>query len=310
MVADFNGDAKPDVATTSALLLGDGAGGFSLGDPPPVGAEPRGLATADFNGDGKADLVVANDEWCGDQDTRILLCDGAGHFTDAGAYPSFLEPGAVMAGDLNGDGKQDVVTAESLEGDQVLEVLLGDGLGGFTEGRGARLGCNDVYVSVLGDFDGDGRLDAAGTGGRAVVVLLGDGRGGFLKQERFPARRYPTRPVAADFNRDGLLDVAALDYLHDALDVLLSGPRVAPVLESLSPRRGHAGAVVTLVGAHFGTRRGAGVVKFGAAIATEYVSWSGAKIRVRVPDGTLSGWVRVRVQTVAGRSVAEMFLRS
>ena len=127
MVGDFNGDARQDVVTTRALLLGDGAGGFSLGDPAPVGPEPRGLATADFNSDGSVDLVVANNEWDGAQDTRVLLGDGAGHFTDAGAYPSYLEPGAVAVGDLNGDGRQDVVTAESLEGDSALGVLLGTG---------------------------------------------------------------------------------------------------------------------------------------------------------------------------------------
>jgi IPT/TIG domain len=93
------------------------------------------------------------------------------------------------------------------------------------------------------------------------------------------------------------------------VSVLLNGPRAAPVLTSLSPLRGRIGTIVTLVGAHFGARRVASVVKFVAATATSYVSWSATKIRVRVPAGTLAGWVKVRVQTVAGRSTAQSFRR-
>jgi FG-GAP-like repeat/IPT/TIG domain len=308
VVGDFNGDARLDVVTTSALLLGDGAGGFSRGDPAPVGPEPGGLATADFNADGRVDLVATNNEMDGAQCTRILLGDGTGHFADAGAYRSYLEPYAVAVGDLNGDGRQDVVTAESLEG-SALGALLGNGSGGFTAGPGVGLGDREVIGVTLGDFDGDGRLDTAGAGERAIVVLRGDGRGGFSRGANFPVRRYPRGVAAADLNRDGMLDLVAIDYAHDAVCVLLNGPRVAPVLKGLSPVRGRAGAVVTLVGAHFGARRGAGVVKFGAVTATEYVSWRGTKIKVRVPEATPKGRVKVRVQTVAGRCTPKTFLR-
>ena len=146
-------------------------------------------------------------------------------------------------------------------------------------------------------------------GERAIVVVRGDGRGGFSKGGSFPVRRYPSSLAAADLNRDGMFDVVATDYAHDAVSVLLNGPGVAPVLQRLSPTCGRIGAIVTLVGAHFGTRRGAGVVTFGAVPATEYVSWSGTKIKVRVPEATSKGRVQVRVRTVAGRCVARTFLR-
>jgi hypothetical protein len=309
VVGDFNSDAKPDVVTTSALLLGDGAGGFSPGDPAPVGPEPSGLATADFNGDGRTDLVVANDEWDGARDARILLGDGTGHFADAGAYPTYLEPYGVAVGDVNGDGRQDVVTAESLDGVDAWGVLLGDGAGGFAPRRTTVLPDRDITGVVLGDYDGDGRLDIAGASVRAIVMLRGNGRGGFSLGESFPVRKYPRGVAAADVNRDGMLDVVAIDYVHDAVSVLLNGPRVAPLLTRLSPVRARSGAVVTLAGAHFGARRGAGVVTFGAVTATEYVSWSATKIKVRVPAATPKGWAKVRVQSVAGRSAARTFLR-
>ncbi len=310
VVADFNGDARPDVVTTSALLLGDGVGGFSLGDPVPLGPEPEGLGTADFNNDGKADLATVNFVWDEVEDARILLGDGAGHFTVAGTYPPYyVEPHGVLVGDLNGDGRQDVVTTESLEGTFALGVLLGDGSGGFTRGPGLILPDRELFGLCLGEFDGDGRLDVAGVSERAIVVLRGDGHGGFLKGQSFPVRRYLRAVTAADINGDSLLDLVADDYVHDAVAVLLNGPRVAPLLTSLSPAKGRVGATITVTGAHFGARRGAGVVTFGGTAVTSYVTWSGAKVKVRVPAGTPKGPVKVRVRTVAGSSAARSFVR-
>ena len=131
-VADFNGDGKLDLAVPNcglgcggsggavSILLGDGAGNFTLASSPATGWDPMSVAVGDFNGDGKLDLAVAN-QWS--DSVSILLGDGTGNFALAsspgtGAYPWF-----VAVGDFNGDGKLDLAAANYF-GDTV-SILLG-----------------------------------------------------------------------------------------------------------------------------------------------------------------------------------------
>src|SRR5262249_44869886 len=68
VIADFNGDGKPDMATANSnlssvtVILGDGIGGYiSIGDfKVDVGGVPNSIVTSDFNKDGKLDLATAN----------------------------------------------------------------------------------------------------------------------------------------------------------------------------------------------------------------------------------------------------------
>jgi hypothetical protein len=66
LVADFNGDGKPDLLTSNAggntvsLLLGLGHGTFATARSFAVGIDPLGAALGDFNGDGLPDVAVAN----------------------------------------------------------------------------------------------------------------------------------------------------------------------------------------------------------------------------------------------------------
>ena len=135
-VGDFNGDGKLDLAvanwgyfsaSTVDILLGDGAGKFTLASSTLTGSDSDAVAVGDFNGDGKLDLAVANRSG---NNVSILLGDGAGNFTLTSSPATGSEPYSVAVGDFNGDGKLDLAVANS--GSNTVSILLGDGTGNFT----------------------------------------------------------------------------------------------------------------------------------------------------------------------------------
>jgi MYXO-CTERM domain-containing protein len=121
VACDVDGDGDLDVwgdntggNYTEQLLINDGSGNFTdetaqrvTGNP---GADDNGVVCVDFDGDGDLDAAImslSNNE-------RILLNDGTGHFAlQAGAFTAAGDPTLWMDfGDLNGDDKLDVVTAQ------------------------------------------------------------------------------------------------------------------------------------------------------------------------------------------------------
>lgn len=103
---------------TLSILLGDGAGNFTLVSSPEMGQLPDSIAVGDFNGDGMLDLAVCN---VNSFDVSLLLGDGTGHFTVAssplvsGGYGPF----SVAVGDFNSDGKLDLAVLTTH-----LDILL------------------------------------------------------------------------------------------------------------------------------------------------------------------------------------------
>jgi hypothetical protein len=131
-VGDFNGDGKLDLAVTNqcgsdptcqsvgtvSILLGDGAGNFTLASSPAVEAGPISVAAGDFNGDGKLDLAVANESGI----VSILIGDGTGNFTAASSVTAGGQPYSIAVGDFNGDGKLDLAVAN--DGSKTVSILL------------------------------------------------------------------------------------------------------------------------------------------------------------------------------------------
>jgi len=132
-------------------------------EAPATGFSPLGITTGDFNGDGILDLAVANLS----SDTpekepgtvTVLLGNDDGTFKATTTSPTagFL-PYAVMVGDVNGDGKADMVTANA--GSNTLTVFLGNGDGTFAAPLSPAAGINPISVAVA-DFNGDGLTDLA-----------------------------------------------------------------------------------------------------------------------------------------------------
>lgn len=193
-IGDFNGDGRLDVAVTSggsqalpvsglAVSLGNGDGTFTAapGSPISLGNSLSGIIAADFNGDGKLDLAMTD---AGGNTVIILLGNGDGTFSQAPGSPIVTgnSPGAIVAGDLNNDGKLDLAvanfncTAFPLNcGQGTVTILLGNGDGTFTQAGNSPVAVAGGPSSLaLADFNGDGRLDLAltSTSDGTVSILL------------------------------------------------------------------------------------------------------------------------------------------
>jgi hypothetical protein len=231
-VGDFNGDGKLDFVVANeyendvSVLLGNGAGGFTLASSPATGFSPRSdVALGDFNNDGKLDMAVANfciDPGCNPYSSpstaSVLVGDGAGNFTLASSPVVGTNPFAIAAGDFNKDGNLDLAVANY--GSQTISILLGDGTGNFT--LASSPGAGNPYAMAVGDFNGDGNLDLAVTNyfGDSVSILLGDATGNFTLASTPAAGSNPVGVVAGDFNGDGKLDLAVIN-LYGPASILL-----------------------------------------------------------------------------------------
>jgi hypothetical protein len=215
---DFNGDGYVDTAAAISsgvqiILLGAGGNSISRTTIPfPPGLLPSKLVTADFNGDGRLDLAVvyASTSASGQAGAAILLGNGDGTFGQPTTFPAGNGPNlfALAMGDFNGDGQLDLAVAGYVQVSQPVFSLTGQ-----------------------------------------LGILLGNGDGTFATAATVntPSMVNPESIVAADFNRDGNLDLAVIDWQDVGLDPdklwLLpgngDGTFAAPVLTIPGTRRGY-----------------------------------------------------------------------
>src|SRR5690349_13671216 len=109
-------------------------------------------------------------------------------------------------GDLDGDGRLDIILAKGRHWPLVDLVLINDGKGHFNRRHNLGDKADRTYTAALADLDGDGRLDVV-VGNDAPdekLIYFGDGKGHFRLASRFGDARWPTRNVTVvDLNHDG-----------------------------------------------------------------------------------------------------------
>ncbi len=212
------------------LVAGASTLGFVGSGNPLTGSDSWSVATADFNGDGIADAAIAN---YGDGTVSIVLGKGDGTFTQApqSPEPAGQTPYSIAVGDFNGDGIPDLVLANVYGG--YITVLLGKGDGTFVPAAGSPIPAGNPLTQpqaiAVGDFNGDGIPDIAvgisngpsfaGT----LVVLLGNGDGTFKAAPgtTVPLGGTPISIAMADFNGDGILDLALANFGSSNANILL-----------------------------------------------------------------------------------------
>ena len=188
----------------------------------PVGTNPQTIATADFNGDGKADLATAN---LYGFSVSVMMGNGDGTFQPAVTYPlgDDNHPWAIVAVDVNGDNKPDLVfTSLTTDQNQTLRVLLNNGDGTFTTGVNYPLGDYPVSL-VAGDFNHDGKVDIAvpDVVDQNVRVFLGNGDGTFRSPVITPVTEFPYAVAVGDLDGDGNLDLAFGGIYDNTVTVML-----------------------------------------------------------------------------------------
>ncbi len=200
---DVNNDGRTDVVSffDNSVYLGNGDGSFASAIE--LGAEIASIGVVgDFNDDGNVDIVRAS---AIDGQIQLHLGLGNGQFSDSTVLPSGFSPldivtnaqnggSLVLAEDFDGDGHLDIAVTD---GAGVLEVMEGDGQGGFEAPQilfaGKAIGA--------GDISGDGRADIITEGGYYTGSASG-----------YIANAVPSVPGASqffttDFDSDGDMDI-------------------------------------------------------------------------------------------------------
>jgi hypothetical protein len=253
-VLDVDGDGDMDIASTNdlhaftkgandgsvSLLINNGSGVFSAPMHYEAGIDgERAIAAADMNNDGILDLVVGSRF-----DTHptqsvlagsviVNLGNGDGTFTPQTPIYNTGSLWMLTTGDVNGDGNEDVVCANSGD-DDGSSVLLGNGAGGLSilyKVRHTQVGTGDNTAAAdrtnavdLADLDGDGVLEwiISSFGGRFWRIFENNGLGNpnsFTLLTHFNAPMNAACAIALDTDNDRDLDLALIEEIEDMIFV-------------------------------------------------------------------------------------------
>jgi hypothetical protein len=209
-IGDLDGDPHPDLAVadeagTMNVLLNDGGGAFAFAGNTRLYGRAECVVVADFDGDGHGDVAVARDDL-----GQVIALAGRGDGTFL--YPALyfatgMGAHGLASGDLNGDGRPDLVTADSGS----MSVLI----------SGAPRTCARVDLDsgigasglVAGDFNADGALDlAASNEDNTLSVLISDGLGGFTPRYTYPLGTLSQNLAVGDLDEDSRPDLVASNF--------------------------------------------------------------------------------------------------
>jgi hypothetical protein len=262
VVADFNLDGKPDIASTDGYGDGGHPGGlfvlmnrtlpiipflnFAPADEFTTATHPRVAAAADLNADGKVDLVTSNIT----SDLDVFMNTTAVGALSASFTSTVVAngnvPNSVAVGDLNGDGKPDLAVANP--GANTVSVYLNTSSPGGLPTFSAKTDITTKsmpYWVALADLNADGLADLAIAhwGDPFVSVVLNTtpalaATPSFESRVDFPVTGSSEFVACGDIDRDGKPDLVVVDDLGGKVSVLLdrtpasaSVPVFAPSVE-------------------------------------------------------------------------------
>ncbi|WP_020476078.1 beta strand repeat-containing protein [Zavarzinella formosa] len=208
-----------NVDKTDFALAATGVSGASIGDASTTDHIHYTVTVASGSGTGTLGLNIAAGNTIIDNADNAL---GGGTFSEAQGSPLAVGSGprSVVIGDVNGDGKPDLVIANT--SDSTVSVLLGNGDGSFTPAASVPVGTTPASVAV-GDVDGDGNPDivTANFGSNNVSVSLGNGNGSFTPAATVPVGTQPISVVIGDVDGDGKPDLVTANRFSNSVSVSL-----------------------------------------------------------------------------------------
>lgn len=194
----------------------------------------RLLLAADFDGDGKTDISVASYTV-----VRTYLSSGDGtSFKPPFEFNPGGQPQSLASGDLNRDGRMDLVVSTASATNSVI-TALGNGDGTFQTLR-QTAATSPPYGLTLADLNGDQYPDALTLQQRNLVVQLGKGDGTFLTEQStqvlIQGSSSSSAITVADLDGDGLLDVIPANPAEQSFSILFGQPGgfAAPLMTPLS----------------------------------------------------------------------------
>ncbi|HTY87202.1 MAG TPA: VCBS repeat-containing protein [Candidatus Acidoferrum sp.] len=186
----------------------------------PVGQQPDSVVAVNLGGHRGLDLVGANffgTPW--DATLTLLTNNGTGSFGSNTTLTVGANPFSVMAVDVNGDGKVDLITASSSA--NTLTVLTNNGDGVFGSNYTITLtGSFEAFTTA--DVNGDGKADLiyADFVTNTLMVLTNNGSGGFVSNRTYSVGTSPDFVLAADLNGDGKVDLITANDGDNTLTIL------------------------------------------------------------------------------------------
>jgi len=229
-VADVTGDGRPDIVTanmnadnvTVIARNGAGTGWETRAIAGSTGSVPYSVAVADVTGDGQPDIVTAN--YSGNNAT-VIARNGAGTGWDAptSAGATGTTPRSVAVGDVTGDGRLDIVTANSASNDVTVIARNSAGTGWDSPAIAGTTGSNPRGLAIS-DVTGDGRPDIVTAnflgGNLSVIARNGAGTGWDASAIAGSTGSGPSSLVARDVTGDGRPDLVTSNTGADNVTVL------------------------------------------------------------------------------------------
>lgn len=260
--ADMDSDGRLDVLYTArgsgykndltrgVLYIRRGLGDWKFGPAieSDAGRSAYFVETADLNNDGFPDVIVPNEH---DSCATYFINPGKKLFVDnkplsgriarAGQLPGRRSHAVndVRAADLNGDGNQDLLTANL--GTSTISFFAGNGDGTFRKDVPFEAGKNGAFLGI-GDFDNDGDTDFVITHWTEdfASVFLNTGDGSFAPRVDYKTGSGNYGVDVADVDNDNHLDILTANYRARSMSLLLGigdGSFEAAVTTSQSLRR-------------------------------------------------------------------------
>jgi subtilase family serine protease len=232
VIADFNGDGIPDMATANAsftegtmsVMIGNGDGTFKTPITYPSGIFAEAILAGDFNNDGVVDLAVtAQYNNAGTSGVvSIYLGKGDGTFQPQIVLNFTGYPDSSVVADFNHDGVLDIAAVQYYP--LQFSVAFGNGDGTFQTPVDYPITASDysAYYIAGGDFNGDGSPDLveANAYDNNLGVFLNNGDGTFSLKAYINSINAEWISVA-DVNGDGKADLLVANYGNLTMGVLL-----------------------------------------------------------------------------------------